>query len=161
MMGEQRQGGRPRAFGTLLPRDHVLRRIDRLLNMSGVRDTLAPHNSRRGRPSIAPELLIRMMVIGRLYGITSERRLCEEVRFNLAYRWFCRLRLDDKVPHHSTFSKNRHGRFREAGVLRLLFEQYGAAMHGCRSCRLQGCGDRRLVSSRPMRAGSARCAART
>ena len=64
-----------------------------------------------------------MALIGRLYGITSERRLCEEVRFNLAYCWFCRLPLDAGVPHHSTFSKNRHGRFRDAGVFRLLFEQ--------------------------------------
>jgi transposase len=126
MMGEQRQGGKGaswRALGTMVPADHILRRIDRLLDVGELRDTLAPHYSGKGRPSIAPELLIRMALIGRLYAITSERRLCEEVRFNLAYRWFCRLPLDARVPHHSTFSKNRHGRFRDAGIFRILFEQ--------------------------------------
>lgn len=126
MMGEQQQGGKGaswRALAAMLPRDHVLRRIDRLLDMDELRDALATHYSPRGRPSVAPELLIRMALIGRLYGITSERRLCEEVRFNLAYRWFCRLPLGTDVPHHSTFSKNRHGRFRDAGIFRLLFEQ--------------------------------------
>jgi transposase len=125
-MGEQRQGGKGaswRALGAMVPSDHILRRIDRLLDVGELRDALAPHYSGKGRPSIAPELLIRMALIGRLYAITSERRLCEEVRFNLAYRWFCRLPLDARVPHHSTFSKNRHGRFRDAGVFRLLFEQ--------------------------------------
>ncbi len=126
MMGEQRQGGKDaswRALAASVPADHILRRIDRLLDLAELRDALAPHYSQQGRPSIAPELLIRMAVIGRLYAITSERRLCEEVRFNLAYRWFCRLPLGARVPHHSTFSKNRHGRFRDAGIFRLLFEQ--------------------------------------
>ena len=125
MMGEQQQGGSGagwRALGALVPDDHILRRIDRLLDLGELRSALASHYSPQGRPSIAPELLIRMALIGRLYGITSERRLCEEVRFNLAYRWFCQLPLDARVPHHSTFSKNRHGRFRAAGVFRLLFE---------------------------------------
>lgn len=126
MMGEQRQCGKGaswRALGATVPPDHILCRIDRLIDVGELRDALAPHYSGKGRPSIAPELLIRMALIGRLYAITSERRLCEEVRFNLAYRWFCRLPLDARVPHHSTFSKNRHGRFRDAGVIRLLFEQ--------------------------------------
>lgn len=126
MMGEQRQGGKGaswRVLGAMLPDDHILRRIDRLLEMRELRNALAPHYSGRGRPSIAPDLLIRMALVGRLYDITSERRLCQEVRFNLAYRWFCRLPLDASVPHHSTFSKNRHGRFRDAGIFRLLFEQ--------------------------------------
>lgn len=74
-----------------MPADHILRRIDGLIDLGELRDGLAPHYSKGGRPSIAPELRIRMALIGRLYGITSERRLCEEVRFNLAYRWFCRL----------------------------------------------------------------------
>ena len=78
----------------MLPEDHILRRIDRFLDMGELRDALMPHCSKRGRPSIAPDPLVRMALIGRLYGITSERRLCEEVRFNLAYRWFCRLPLD-------------------------------------------------------------------
>jgi len=125
MMGEQDQtkGVSWRTLGATVPPDHILRRIDRLLDFAELRDALASHYSVKGRPSIAPELLIRMTLIGRLYAITSERRLCEEVRFNLAYRWFCRLPLNARVPHHSTFSKNRHGRFRDADVFRLLFEQ--------------------------------------
>jgi transposase len=75
-----------------------------------------------GRPSIDPELLIRMLIVGYCFGIRSERRLCEEVHLNLAYRWFCRLGLDGEVPDHSTFSKNRHGRFRDSDLLRRLFE---------------------------------------
>src|ERR1700720_2783473 len=74
------------------------------------------------RPSIDPELVMRMLMIGYCYGIRFERKLCEEVELNLAYRWFCRLGLDDKVPDHSTFSVNRHGRFRESNLLRHLFE---------------------------------------
>lgn len=126
MMGEQQRGGKGaswRALGAMIPADHILHRIDGLIDLGELRDALAPHYSRHGRPSIAPELLIRMSLIARLYGITSERRLCEEVRFNLAYRWFCRLPIDARVPHHSTFSKNRHGRFRNAGIFRILFEQ--------------------------------------
>jgi transposase len=83
---------------------------------------LRPHYSNTGRPSIDPELMIRMLIVGYCMGIRSERRLCEEVHLNLAYRWVCQLGLDGKVPHHSTFSKNRHGRFRESNVLRHLFE---------------------------------------
>ena len=69
-----------------------------------------PFYSSTGRPSIDPELLVRMLLVGYCYGICSERRLCEEVHLNLAYRWFCRLGFDGEVPDHSTFSKNRHGR---------------------------------------------------
>ena len=83
---------------------------------------LAPFYSTTGRPSVDPELLIRMLIIGYCYGIRSERRLCEEVHLNLAYRWFCRLGLEGEVPDHSTFSKNRHGRFRESDLLRHVFE---------------------------------------
>ena len=83
---------------------------------------LAPFYSSIGRPSIDPELLIRMLIVGYCFGIRSERRLCEEVHLNLAYRWFCRLGLDGEVPDHSTFSKNRHGRFRDSDLLRRLFE---------------------------------------
>ena len=106
----------------MLPADHLLRRIDRCLDTSELRQALVGHYSARGRPSVDPELLIRMTLIGRIYAITSERRLCEELRYNLAYRWFCRLAPGDRVPHHSTFSKNRHGRFRDADVSRVLFE---------------------------------------
>jgi Transposase domain (DUF772) len=75
-----------------------------------------------GRPSIDPELMIRMLIVGYCFGIRSERRLCEAVHLNLAYRWFCRLGLEDAVPEHSTFSKNRHGRFRDSDLLRHVFE---------------------------------------
>ena len=81
-----------------------------------------PFYSEVGRPSIDPELMIRMLIVGYCFGIRSERRLCEEVHLNLAYRWFCRLGLDGAVPDHSTFSKNRHGRFRESDLLRKVFE---------------------------------------
>ena len=87
-----------------------------------LRAHLAAFYSHTGRPSVDPELLIRMLLVGYCFGIRSERRLCEEVHLNLAYRWFCRLDLTDRIPDHSTFSKNRHGRFRESELLRHLFE---------------------------------------
>ncbi len=106
-----------------VPAEHLLRRIDAVLDLSFVRASLAEHYSHTGRPSIDPELMIRMMLIGYLYGIRSETRLCDEVHLNLAYRWFCRLGLEGDVPERSTFSKNRHGRFREGELSRLLFEE--------------------------------------
>ncbi|GEM72024.1 transposase [Sphingomonas sp. NPDC019816] len=118
----KREGASRRTIEAMLPADHLLRRVDRCLDIGELRQALAGHYSARGRPSIDPELLIRMALVGRIYAITSERRLCEELRYNLAYRWFCRLAPGDKVPHHSTFSKNRHGRFRDADVFRILFE---------------------------------------
>src|SRR5262249_47946348 len=105
-----------------IPAGHLLRAIDRFVDLGDLRAQLAPFYSSVGRPSIDPELLIRMLLIGYCSGIRSERRLCEEVHLNLAYRWFCRLGLDGEVPDHSTFSKNRHGRFRESDLLRRLFE---------------------------------------
>src|SRR5829696_6327676 len=105
-----------------VPASHLLRSIDRFVDLSEVRSHLAPFYSSTGRPSIDPELLVRMLLVGYCYGIRSERRLCEEVHLNLAYRWFCRLGLDGEVPDHSTFSKNRHGRFRDCDLLRKLFE---------------------------------------
>ncbi len=105
-----------------VPAAHMLRNIDRFVDLSVIRNTLAPFYSSTGRPSIDPELLVRMLLVGYCYGIRSERRLCEEVHLNLAYRWFCRLGLDGEVPDHSTFSKNRHGRFRDCDLLRKLFE---------------------------------------
>jgi transposase len=107
----------------VVPQDHLLRSIDRFLDLSDLREHLAPYYSHTGRPSIDPELMIRMLIIGYCLGIRSERRLCEEVKLNLAYRWFCRLSISDAVPDHSTFSKNRHGRFREAEAFRFVFEQ--------------------------------------
>ncbi len=105
-----------------VPADHLLRRIDRFLEFDDLRRHLQRFYSHTGRPSIDPELMIRMLIVGYCYGIRSERRLCEEVDMNLAYRWFCRLGLEDAVPDHSTFSKNRHGCFRESGLFRALFE---------------------------------------
>ncbi len=99
-----------------------LRSIDRFVDLGDVRAHLAPFYSSTGRPSVDPELLIRMLIIGYCCGIRSERRLCEEVHLNLAYRWFCRLGLEGDVPDHSTFSKNRHGRFRDSDLLRHVFE---------------------------------------
>src|SRR3974390_1180879 len=104
------------------PADHWLRSIDRFVDLQGIRQDLTPFYSCIGRPSIDPELMIRMLLIGYCFGIRSERRLCEEVHLNLAYRWFCRLGLDGNVPDHSTFSKNRHGRFRDRDLVRRLFE---------------------------------------
>lgn len=105
-----------------VPDDHLLRRIDRFLDLSDVRRKLKSFYCSIGRPSIDPELMIRMLIVGYCLAIRSERRLCEEVHLNLAYRWFCRLDLDGKVPDHSTFSLNRHGRFRQSNILRHLFE---------------------------------------
>jgi len=102
----------------LVPQDHLLRKIDTFLDLSDLHEHLAPYYSHTVRPSVDPDLMIRMLIIGYCLGIRSERRLCEEVRLNLAYRRFCRLGIEDPVPDHSTFSKNRHGRFREAEVLR-------------------------------------------
>lgn len=106
-----------------VPSDHLLRRIDCFVDLSEIRRFLAPYYSATGRPSIDPELMIRMLIVGYCFGIRSERRLCDEVHLNLAYRWFCRLDLGDAVPDHSTFSKNRHGRFRDSDLFRHLFEQ--------------------------------------
>jgi transposase len=105
-----------------VPEGHLLRAMDRHVDLSDIRELLAPFYSEKGRPSIDPELMIRMLIVGYAMGIRSERRLCEEVHLNLAYRWFCRLDLTDPVPDHSTFSKNRHGRFRESNLFRHLFE---------------------------------------
>ena len=116
--------------GDHVPGNHLLRRIDGLLDLGFVREALADSYSARGQPSIDPELMLRMLLVGYLFGIRSERRLCQEVHFNLAYRWFCRLDLGDAVPDHSTLSKNRHGRFRACDVYRLLFEQVVAQCCG-------------------------------
>jgi len=105
-----------------VPAEHLMRSIDRFADLSGIRAHLAAFYSSTGRPSVDPELMIRMLLIGYCMGIRSERRLCEEVHLNLAYRWFCRLDLTDPVPDHSTFSKNRHGRFRDSDLFRHLFE---------------------------------------
>ncbi len=126
MMGE-RLGRQDRLFYEFclddrVPRDHLLRRIDAVLDLSWLRAELSPFYSHTGCPSVDPELLIRMLLVGYCYSIRSERRLCQEVEMNLAYRWFCGLGIEDKVPDHSTFSVNRHGRFRDSDILRQVFE---------------------------------------
>jgi transposase len=126
MMG-QRGGSQEKLFYSFnlddhVPSDHLLRRIDPFFDLSELRQHLAPYYSNTGRPSIDPELMVRMLIVGYCFGIRSERRLCEEIHLNLAYRWFCRLGLEDPIPDHSTFSKNRHGRFRDSEVLRHVFE---------------------------------------
>src|SRR5436305_7829133 len=122
MMGERRVREEALFYDFSLerhvPEKHLLRSIDRFVELDGLRQELTPFYSEMGRPSIDPELLIRMLIVGYCFGIRSERRLCEEVHRNLAYRWFCRLGLDGEVPEHSTFSKNRHGRFRDCDLLR-------------------------------------------
>jgi transposase len=126
MMGERTVMQESLFYGFSLeqhvPPDHMLRSIDRFVDLADIREHLRPYYSETGRPSVDPELMIRMLLIGYCFGIRSERRLCEEVHLNLAYRWFCRLALDGAVPDHSTFSKNRHGRFRDSDLLREVFE---------------------------------------
>jgi transposase len=126
MMG--RQDAREKLFYQFrladhIPSDHPLRQLDAVLNFDRARMVLASHYSPLGRPSIDPELMLRMLLVGYAYGIRSERRLCNEVHLNLAYRWFCRLGLEGAVPDHSTFSKNRYGRFGESDIYRVLFEE--------------------------------------
>jgi transposase len=139
MMGEQ-LGRQERLFyefdlDEVVPRDHLLRRIDAVLDLSWLRRELSPYYSHTGCPSIDPELLIRMLLIGYCYSIRSERRLCQRVALDLACRWFCRLGLEDKIPDHSTFSTNRHGRFRDSDILRKLFEK---VVRGCMAANLVG-----------------------
>jgi len=107
---------------THIPENHLVRGIDRILDLRELHVDLHGFYSHTGRPSIDPELIIRMLVIGYVMGIRSERRLCQEVHLNLAYRWFCRLGLEDRIPDHSTFSKLRHGKLRESDLFRRLFE---------------------------------------
>jgi transposase len=106
-----------------VPENHLLRLIDKHVNFEFVRKELKDSYSETGRPSIDPELLLRILLIGYLYGVTSERRLVEELRMHLAWRWFTGLSFDQEIPHHSTFSKNRHGRFQESKLFEQLFEQ--------------------------------------
>ncbi len=108
-----------------VPKNHLLRRIDVFVTaaLADLHKELEPYYSEIGRPSVDPELMIRMLIIGYCCGIRSERRLSQEVELHLAYRWFCKLDLEDEVPHHSTFSLNRLGRFRESDVLRHVFER--------------------------------------
>ena len=106
----------------IVPVDHLVRRVASVLDLSWLRGELAEHYSHTGRPSIDPELMVRMLLIGYVFAIRSERQPCAEVQVNLAYRWFCGLGLEDSIPDHSVFSRARHERFREADLLRHVFE---------------------------------------
>src|SRR5882757_9290467 len=106
-----------------VPETHLLRLIEKHISFAFVRERLKESYSETGRPSIDPELSLRILLIGYLYGISSERKLVEELRMHLAWRWFTGLGFDEEVPHHSTFSKNRHGRFQESKLFEQLFEE--------------------------------------
>jgi transposase len=103
-----------------VPENHLLRLIDRHVSLEFIRTKLKDSYSDAGRPSIDPELLVRMLLVSYLYGVTSERKLVQELRMHLAWRWFTGLGFDQEIPHHSTFSKNRHGRFQESNLFQEL-----------------------------------------
>lgn len=113
-----------------VPDDHPVREIAAVLDLSWVHSELAPYYPRLGRPSIDPGLMIRMLIIGYVFGIRSERALCRDVRVNFAYRWFCGLSIEDKVPDHSAFSRARNERFRDSGIFRSVFERVVGACIG-------------------------------
>ena len=106
----------------VVPPDHLVRQIDGVLDLSWVHKELAPYYSHTGRPSIDPVLMIRMLLVGYVFALRSERRLCSEVQVNLAYRWFCKLSVEDTIPDHSVFCRARHERFRDSDALRRVFE---------------------------------------
>src|SRR6516225_4075100 len=106
-----------------VPQEHPIRKIAAVLDLSWIQSNLAPFYPEMGRPSIDPELMIRMLIIGYVFAIRSERAICREVQVNLAYRWFCRLSIEDKIPDHSVFSRARHERFRESDAFRRVFER--------------------------------------
>ena len=110
-------------LGDVIPEDHLVRKIDAALDLTWLPGELAPHYSSMGRPSIDPELMIRMLIVGYVFAIRSERLICREVQVNLAYRWFCKLGIEDAVPDHSAFSRARNERFREGNVFRRMFER--------------------------------------
>src|SRR5438128_9037470 len=126
MMG-RREDGQGQFFyafdlDKIVPPDHLVRQIDTILDLSWVPKELAPYYSHTGRPSIDPVLMIRMLLVGYVFALRSERRLCSEVQVNLAYRWFCKLSVEDQIPDHSVFCRARHERFRDSDALRPVFE---------------------------------------
>jgi transposase len=126
MMG-RREGGQGQFFYSfdldkVVPPDHLVRQVEDVLDLSWVHKELAPYYSHTGRPSNDPVLMIRMLIVGYVFAIRSERRLCSEVQVNLAYRWFCQLGIEDRIPDHSVFCRARHERFRESDALRRVFE---------------------------------------
>jgi transposase len=127
MMG-RRDDGQSQFFNafdldTVVPFDHLVREIDAVLDLTWMYDDLAPHYSHTGRPSIDPVLMMRMLIVGYVFAVRSERQLCSEVQVNLAYRWFCQLGIEDKIPDHSVFCRARNERFRESDALRRVFER--------------------------------------
>jgi len=106
-----------------VPDDHLVRKIAAVLDLSWVHSELAQFYPKMGRPSIDPELMIRMLIIGYVFAIRSERAICRDLQVNLAYRWFCRLSIEDKIPDHSVFCRARHERFRESNAFRRVFER--------------------------------------
>src|SRR3954468_24814005 len=125
MMGRREQGQSQffYAFELDKPADHLVRQIDAVLDLSWVHKELDPYYSNTGRPSIDPVLMIRMLIIGYIFAIRSERALCREVQVNLAYLWFCGLSIEDKLPDHSAFSRARNERFRDSAIFRSVFER--------------------------------------
>src|SRR5262249_38596958 len=126
MMG-RREGGQGQFFyafdlDKVVPPDHLVRQIDAMLDLSWVHKELAAYYSHTGRPSIDPVLMMRMLIVSYVFAIRSERRICAEVQVNLAYRWFCKLGIEDSIPDHSVFCRARHKRFRESDALRRVFE---------------------------------------
>src|SRR6185312_7568433 len=119
----------------VVPDDHLVRKIAGLLDLSWIYSALAPYYSEIGRPSIDPVLMIRMLIIGYVFAIRSERQICREVQVNLAYRWFCELGLEDAIPDHSAFSRARNERFRKSDIFRQVFER---VVGSCIAARLVG-----------------------
>src|SRR5260370_14157311 len=127
----RREGGQGQSFyafdlDKVVPPDHLVRQIDAMRELGWVHKEFAPYYSHTGRPSIDPVLMIRMLIVGYLFAIRSERRICAEVQVNLAYRWFCKLGIEDNIPDHSVFCRARHERFRESDALRRVFESVAA-----------------------------------
>ena len=127
MMGRQNNDQGPLFYEFRLdeavPDDHLVRKIDGVVDLSWVHAELAPHYPTLGRPSVDPVLMIRMLIIGYVFGLRSERLLCREVQVNFAYRWFCKLGIEHKIPDHSAFSRARNERFRDSGIFRQVFER--------------------------------------
>jgi transposase len=124
-----------------IPDDHLVRKVAAVLDLSWVHAELAPHYPDNGRPSIDPELMIRMLIIGYVFAIRSERALCRDVQVNLAYRWFCGLSIEDKIPDHSAFSRARNERFRDSDVFPPCLRACCGNVHCGRACwRRRICG---------------------
>src|SRR6266446_5992621 len=136
----------------VVPPDHLVRQIDAVLDLNWVHKELAPYYSHTGRPSIDPVLMIRMLIVGYVFALRSERRICAEVQVNLAYRWFCKLGIEDSIPDHSVFCRARHERFRESDALRRVFESVVAK---CIAAELVG-GERFSIDASLIRADAAK-----